>query len=145
MKFRLLVSAFVLIAVIGPDPSFAEMPLVQAKAIGAYLSAADVMSKLTTSRCGYIFKKKIPSLDSKIVEVQRTLKGNDLKEFNLYTSSTDFKAKMLENQEFIDGYLLNIKKDGIDDKTACGLLVGFFSPLAVKAEKDWREVSNQSK
>lgn len=139
----LLNSAIAAILIASFSPCFAEMPAAQANAIGAYLAASDLMAKLKASRCGYIFRKVVPTLESRIVEVRGTLKGDDLKEFDYYVATSEFKQKMSKNQEFIDGYLLNIKKDGIDDKTACGLLVGFVTPMSVKAERDWSESARQ--
>ena len=112
--------------------------------IGAYLASSDMTIKLKSSNCGYIFKKAIPSFKSRLIEVQSYLSGSDLKELNAFVSSSEFNKKMNKNQEFINGYLSSIKKDGIDDKTACGLLVGFITPTSVKAEKDWRAMSGKS-
>ena len=116
----------------------------QAKVIGAYLTSTDISAKLKQSPCGYILKKKeLPTLKSRIEEVRANLRGNDLKEYNTFVNSSEFEKKMAKNQDFIDGYLLNIKKDGLDEKTACGLLVGFTTPPALKAESDWRELSRK--
>ena len=116
----------------------------RSKIIGSYLASVDMTAKLKSSKCGYIFKKDIPSFKSRLIEVQSYLSDPELKELNTTITALEFNIKMSKNQDFIDGYLLNLKKDGIDDKTACGLLVGFITATNVKYEKDWRDLSRQS-
>lgn len=144
-KHRSMLFAMHFAVAISFGQCFAAMPFEEAKVLGTHLAAVDVLSKLKSSKCGYIFKKTIPTLDSKILETQHLLKGNDLLDFNSYVLSSEFKAKMLKNQDFIDGSLQNFRKDGMDAKTACGLLIGSFTPISIKAESDWRTLNAERK
>lgn len=121
------------------DPAFDQW-----KIIGAYLAATDMSLKMKQSVCGYALKKReMPSLKSRIAEVRSYLTSNDLSEFNLYVNSPEFSKKMSRSKEIIDDVFIKLKNEGYDDQTACGLLVGFNSSSALKAENDWREMSKR--
>jgi hypothetical protein len=105
-------------------------------ALGQYLAAIDILERLSKSKCSYIVRRNFRVKEA-VKEAQKYLNDKDIREFERWLHSSQFKSKMAKNQTFIDGFLRVSIQDGIDEKTACGMLVTTVSTLYKKAEKQW--------
>jgi hypothetical protein len=123
--------------------SFSAMTDSQVNVIVAYIASSDMMVKLKKSKCGYVIKRTLPTVSSVVSEIKTYLKGEDLNEIISFYNSPEFEVKMKKNDYFIDGFLANSAKDGVDEKTSCGLLLGIVASKDNKAE--WEKIKNNIK
>jgi hypothetical protein len=101
--------------------------------MGQYLTAVDMNERIQKSRCAYAYRKRIFSLNSALEEVMPMLELSEKRELMDMISS----GKLDENQGILDGYFESAARDGLDDKTACGLVVGAFTGLNQQAIENW--------
>jgi hypothetical protein len=113
-------------------------------AAAMYLSSADLQKKLSTSQCAYAIKKSPPNLEARLQEVLSYLTPSDKVELEQFVRSDEFKMKMNKNQVIINDIYTSFLKDGYDNKTACGLLLGSLSQAISKGDLTWKNV-NKSK
>ena len=109
-------------------------------AIGMYLGAADLQQKLSNSQCSYVSKKTPPRLEDRLREVLSYLTPSDKAELENYVRSADFKNKMAKHKIIINDMYDAYLKEGIDKRTACGLLWGSLSQMISKGELAWKNV-----
>lgn len=108
------------------------------RVIGAYIGAADLQTRLSAGKCGYVSKKKIQTVDERISEIKKGMTSEDAKELDTFVASQEFKKKQAETQLTIDGTLSRFKADGMDEKTACGALWGSLGLTIQSAEQEWQ-------
>ncbi len=111
------------------------------EAAGAYLAATDVMIKLSQSECGYITKEKPNiSLQETTDEILQHLNEQDAKELLSYIESQAFKDQMVENDEFISGFMsVGAEGDELDEKTLCGMLLSNVALQYSAAGQKWKD------
>ena len=77
------------------------------------------------------------SLNKTLNEIFLYLNNKDREEFITFLESEKFKNDLAENDSFISGTINAGKKDGLDVKTICGMLVTIVSMSYQEAEKQW--------
>ena len=109
----------------------------RAEALGAYVASTNLLEALSNSECEYLFKQKSDTLTA-LTSLAPHLSAEEKSELLAMMKSGDLTAKLSENRAIISGFLSVATKDGLDQKTACGVLVGFLAQthaVAVKAVK----------
>jgi hypothetical protein len=132
--------ALCLILVSMPVGALAYDPFQYGQAAGMYLAASDLHIRLSQSKCGYAFKRMPPTYAARVAEVMRSLRGADRVELEQFIRSPEFLGKLSRNQTLIDRSFDKYLSDGLDIKTACGLLVGGLAPVITEGEEAWRRV-----
>jgi hypothetical protein len=116
----------------------------KAKAAGGYIAAADLMVRIKGSPCGYIVKKPPPSPGDRAREVEAAFAPGEARELRTFLSSSEYQRKLKRNQDLIDGMLhQSINVEGLDTRTACGMLVGTLAPLIGDAEVQWKRAAGK--
>ena len=110
-------------------------------AAGMYLTATDLHLRLSNSQCGYLMKKSAPNFEVRLQEVLSYLTPSDKIEFEAMVRSTEFKNKLEKNKYLINGSYDAFLKEGVDSKTACGLVWGSLSQAISKGETTWKNVN----
>lgn len=108
-------------------------------AAGTYLGAVDLLEKMSESPCGYAINKEY-SLSEATDVVLNHLSSPMKSEVDSYINGPEGQAKFKENDAFISGFLSASEKDGIDEKTACGMLITNAALLRNNAAKDWSDM-----
>ena len=106
------------------------------EAVGGYLAANDLLDKLSESKCGYAVKKN-NSFGTAVEEVMSYLNGRDKKRLRSFIASNQFKKELEENDEYITGYLRAASKDGLDEKTICGMMISNILMVNQSAQQQW--------
>lgn len=113
----------------------------QGKVLGAYAAAVDLMEEISRSPCGYAIKKRY-SLDQSLKEVESQT-GPQQAAIREYLKTPDFKAELKrlrqKNREFVSEYIRKLQQDGIDQKTLCGMLIGFSISSFQTASQEWQQ------
>lgn len=110
-------------------------------AAAMYITAADLQQKLSFSQCAYAIKKAPPNVEARLQEVLSYLTPSDKVEVEKFVRSNDFKKKMDKNKIIINDIYDSFIKEGYDNKTACGLLLGSLSQAISKGELTWKNVN----
>ena len=106
------------------------------EAIGGYLSATDLLEKVSRSECGYVIKSTY-SFDAALIETMSYLNERDRREFQSFMAS-DLKSNYeKENGEFIQGFLRAGRTDGLDINTVCGMMISIISVTYQKTAQQW--------
>lgn len=136
-KKMIIVLLFVMTQFLFSSTTFAEYNSGKlGEAIGGYLIANDLLDKLSESKCGYAVKKN-DSFNAAMEEVMPYLNGRDKKMFRSFIASNEFKRELEENNEFINGYLHAANKDGLDEKTICGMILSNIAMTYQIAQQQW--------
>ena len=134
---KLLLPLFIFFSFIGSSSSFAEYnSLKLGQGAGGFLIINHLYERLNKSVCSYAINKSY-SYDEALDEVFLYLNTNDKKAFKDFLDSRKFKNDLVENSLIINEFLLNGKKDGLDEKTLCGMLISFASTSYKKSQNQW--------
>ena len=134
---KLLMPLFIFFRLIGSSSSFAEYnSLKLGQGAGGFLIINHLYERLNKSVCSYAINRSY-SYDESLDEVFLYLNTNDKKEFKNFLDSRKFKNDLVENSLIINEFLLNGKKDGLDEKTLCGMLISFASTSYKKSQNQW--------
>ena len=134
---KLLMPLFIFFSLIGSSSSFAEYnSLKLGQGAGGFLIINHLYERLNKSVCSYAINRSY-SYDEALDEVLLYLNTNDKKAFKDFLDSRKFKNDLVENSLFINEFLLNGKKDGLDEKTLCGMLISIASISYQKAQNQW--------
>ena len=134
---KLLMPLFIFFSLIGSSSSFAEYnSLKLGQGAGGFLIINHLYERLNKSVCSYAINR-IYSYDEALDEVFLYLNTNDKQAFKDFLDSRKFKNDLVENSLFINEFLLNGKKDGMDEKTLCGMLISIASISYQKAQNQW--------
>jgi hypothetical protein len=134
---KLLMPLFIFFSLIGSSSSFAEYnSLKLGQGAGGFLIINHLYERLNKSVCSYAINRSY-SYDEALDEVLLYLNTNDKKAFKDFLDSRKFKNDLVENSLFINEFLLNGKKDGMDEKTLCGMLISIASISYQKAQNQW--------
>ena len=134
---KLTLLLFLSLGLIGSSTSLAEYNSNKlGQAAGGYAIINDIFEKLTKSECGYAINKSY-SLNKTLNEIFLYLNSNDREEFIAFLASEKFKNDLVENDTFISETINAGKKDGLDEKTICGMLVTIASMSYQKAQIQW--------
>ena len=134
---KLLLLLLLSLGLIGSSTSLAEYNSHKlGQAAGGFAIINDIFEKLTKSECGYVINKSY-SLNKTLNEIFLYLNNKDREEFITFLESEKFKNDLAENDSFISGTINAGKKDGLDVKTICGMLVTIASMSYQEAEKQW--------
>jgi len=134
---KLLMPLFIFFSLIGSSSSFAEYnSLKLGQGAGGFLIINHLYERLNKSVCSYAINRSY-SYDEALDEVFLYLNTNDKKEFKNFLDSRKFKNDLVENSLIINEFLLNGKKDGLDEKTLCGMLISFASTSYKKSQNQW--------
>lgn len=108
-----------------------------AVAVGKYLGAVSWFEHLQSSQCGYLIGPNF-SLDQASRDALLHFRNKDREEMK--AALKQLKPEMInEAQEMVDGTLKAAKKDGLDLKSACGMLVGSLSSTFSTIRADYEE------
>tara|TARA_B110000467_G_C17876021_1_gene242333 strand:+ start:82 stop:519 length:438 start_codon:yes stop_codon:yes gene_type:complete len=133
----LLLSLLLPLGLIGSPTSLAEYDSYKlGQAAGGFAIINDIFEKLTKSECGYVINKSY-TLNKTLNEIFLYLNNKDREEFITFLDSEKFKNDLAENDSFITDTINAGKKDGLDVKTICGMLVTIASMSYQEAEKQW--------
>ena len=134
---KLLMPLFIFFSLIGSSSSFAEYnSLKLGQGAGGFLIINHLYERLNKSVCSYAINRSY-SYDEALDEVFLYLNTNDKQAFKDFLDSRKFKNDLVENSLFINEFLLNGKKDGMDEKTLCGMLISIASISYQKAQNQW--------
>ena len=134
---KLLMPLFIFFSLIGSSSSFAEYnSLKLGQGAGGFLIINHLYERLNKSVCSYAINRSY-SYDEALDEVLLYLNTNDKKAFKDFLDSRKFKNDLVENSLIINEFLLNGKKDGMDEKTLCGMLISIASISYQKAQNQW--------
>ena len=134
---KLLLIFLISIGLIGSSTSLAEYNSFKlGQAAGGFAIINDIFEKLTKSECGYAINKSY-SLNKTLNEIFLYLDNKDREEFIAFLDSEKFKNDLAENDSFISETINAGKKDGLDEKTICGMLVTIASMSYEKAQNQW--------
>jgi len=134
---KLLLLLFVFFSLIGSSSSIAEYnSLKLGQGAGGYLIINDLYERINNSVCGYAINRSY-SYDEALDEIFLYLNTNDKQELKGFLKSQKFKNDLVENSLFINEFLMNGKKDGLDEKTLCGMLISIASISYQKAQNQW--------
>ena len=134
---KLLMPLFIFFSLIGSSSSFAEYnSLKLGQGAGGFLIINHLYERLNKSVCSYAINRSY-SYDEALDEVFLYLNTNDKQEFKNFLDSRKFKNDLVENSLIINEFLLNGKKDGLDEKTLCGMLISFASTSYKKSQNQW--------
>ena len=103
---------------------------------GGYLIINHLYERLNNSVCSYAINRSY-SYDDALNEVFLYLNTNDKQDFKDFLDSRKFKNDLVENSLIINEFLLNGKKDGLDEKTLCGMLISLASVSYENAQNQW--------
>lgn len=106
------------------------------QAIGSYITATDMFEKFTKSECGYAVKRSY-SFASSLNETMPYLNNQDREEIKNFIQTNEFKKKLIENNEYINGFMHAGMKDGLDKKTLCGMLLSNTASLYQYSLTQW--------
>jgi len=109
-----------------------------------YIESQDLIFQLRSTKCGYLIKIKIKNYDELKSEIYASIypKLNDKERIelsNIYDAQ--FQRLHQANKITLEKNLKLYSDNGIDDKSACGLLVGSVSPQFQKALNNWERVT----
>jgi hypothetical protein len=107
------------------------------EAAGAYLIAIDMILQLQKSQCGYIFKKKKHNFVDTVKEVQSYLRPNDQRELQIFLDGEEFQKAQDDNRHFIQESLGSLKREGLDEKTSCGMFASNTAMVHEQAKQKW--------
>lgn len=96
-----------------------------------------MMEKLSKSKCGYIVKKPY-SVQSALNEILPYFNSPDKEEVLSFIKSPKFQREQAENEEFMEDFLRAGKRDGLDEKTLCGMLSTHIVFAHESATQKWR-------
>ena len=134
---KLLLLLFLSLGLIGNSTSLAEYNSYKlGEAAGGFAIINDIFEKLTKSECSYAINKSY-SLNKTLNEIFLYLNNKDREEFIAFLDSEKFKNDLAENNSLISEFINAGKKDGLDEKTLCGMLISIASMSYQKAEKQW--------
>jgi len=134
---KLLMPLFIFFSLIGSSSSFAEYnSLKLGQGAGGFLIINHLYERLNKSVCSYAINRSY-SYDEALDEVLLYLNTNDKKAFKDFLDSRKFKNDLVENSLLINEFLLNGKKDSMDEKTLCGMLISIASISYQKAQNQW--------
>jgi hypothetical protein len=134
---KLLQSLFIFISLTGSSSSFAEYnSLKLGQAAGGYLIINDLFERLNKSVCSYAINRSY-SYSEALDEIFLYLNTSDKQELIEFLESRKFKNDLVENNLFINEFLVLGKKDGLDEKTLCGMLISITSISYEQAQIQW--------
>jgi len=134
---KLLSVLLLLLGFIGSSESLAQYNSSKlGQGAGGYLIINHLYERLNKSVCSYAINRSY-SYDEALDEVFLYLNTNDKQAFKDFLDSRKFKNDLVENSLFINEFLLNGKKDGMDEKTLCGMLISIASISYQKAQNQW--------
>ena len=137
MTNKLLLISILSFGLIGSTPSIAEYnSLKLAQGAGGYLIINHLYERLNNSVCSYAINRSY-SYDDALNEVFLHLNTNDRKEFKDFLESQKYKNDLIENSLIINEFLVSGKKDGLDEKTICGMLISIASISYEQAQIQW--------
>lgn len=109
-----------------------------------YIESQDLIIQLRSTKCGYLIKIKVKNYEELKREIYASIypKLND-KERTELSNIYDAQFQRLHhaNKIALEKNLKLFSDNGMDDKSACGLLVGNVSPQFQKALNDWERVT----
>ncbi len=134
---KILYSLLLSLGLIGSSSSIAEYnSLKLGQAAGGYLIINDLFEKLNNSVCSYAINRSY-SYDETLDEIFFYLNTGDKQELLEFLESRKFKNDLVENSLFINEFLVSGKKDGLDEKTLCGMLISIASIPYEQAQIQW--------
>ncbi|MEQ6918018.1 hypothetical protein [Halomonas aquatica] len=124
-------------------PAYSDSAYNMAVASGKLIAATNLAESLKESECGYAIKKTYSTSDV-IEEIKLVLRESDAESLDRYVSSNDFQEEMIESEEgLINKPLAIMKRDGVDKKTACGMLVANMAILLDSSRVEWERSKNK--
>lgn len=134
---KLFLILSLLIGLIGSSASIAEYnSLKLGQGAGGYLIINDLFEKLNQSECSYAINKSY-SYGEALDEIYLYLNNKDKQELKVFLKSQKFKNDLIENSLFINEYFIAGKRDGLDEKTLCGMLISIVSVTYQQAQNQW--------
>lgn len=110
-------------------------------AVGNYLVAVDMVEKFFASEfCNYLPNKKHLRFNEQVNLVRRNIRAALVPEFDQYLASREFQNERKDNQKIIEGFFRAGNKDGLDNKTLCGMMLMQNMLLLNRGEQSLRKI-----
>jgi len=110
-------------------------------AIGKYLIAVDIVEKFFASEfCNYLPQKKRLRLNDEVALLRRKIPASLVPEFDQYFASREFQNERDDNQKIVEEFFKAGNKDGLDNKTLCGMMLMQNMLLLSRGEQSLREI-----
>lgn len=138
--FKRIVASLLLGASLGLGPVSASAEYNSRKlgeAAGAYLIAIDMILQLQKSQCGYIFKKQKHNFNRTVKEVLSYLRPDDQKQLQVFLDGEEFRKAQDDNKRFIQESLRSLEREGLDEKTSCGMFASNTAMVHEQAKQKW--------
>lgn len=121
-----LTTTTLIFALLVPSVSNAEYNARKlAEAVGSYLYIVAATEYLQSSKCEYLFKTNY-SLDQATRDALLHFRNKDREELKILLQKRKPKI-VTEARNMVDGFFAATKKDGIDWKSSCGMLLGIIN------------------
>ena len=104
---------------------------------GQYLRTVDIMEKIQYSRCSYLVNTKY-SFKETLSEVLLYMNTSERSQIAMFIQNGAFSNSL----PFIENIFQGFIKDGRDEKSACGLVVGMVSSEFSSARKEWNAIKS---
>lgn len=111
---------------------------------GMYIGIHHVLAAMKNSPCGYALRK---TYDVKVAisEVKSVLRDSDRRELDVMLSGSEWQREKKELEHtFIYGLLEAGKRDKLDTKTVCGMVVANVSQALKTASDRWKETKERA-
>jgi hypothetical protein len=108
-----------------------------AEKAGQYFRTVDMMEKLQYSRCSYLVNTKYSFKDA-LSEVFLSMNTSERKQIAMFIQNGAFSNSLSVIKNILGGVI----RDGYDEKSACGLVVGMVSSKFSSAQKEWNLVTS---
>jgi hypothetical protein len=108
-----------------------------AEKAGQYLRTVDMMEKLQYSRCSYLVNTKY-SFEDALSEVFLSMNTSERTHIAMFIQNGAFSNSLPFIKNIFQGFI----RDGHDEKSACGLVVGMVSSEFSSAQKEWNSVKS---
>lgn len=116
-----------------------EMEVASAK----YIGSVNLMQNISSSKCNYAIKKEF-SRDEAIKEVAKELTRDENVQLVKYFGSAKFEKEMKVTWDELFVQPLNLMlEDGMDFRTACGILVGGYLNIYQQNKSEWEHTRNK--
>lgn len=101
-----------------------------------YIAINDVMEKISNTSCSATVRFE-NTTQSAIQETTARLKSQDQGWVRSYLSSPKGNARLANNTTYINRFLSDAQKEGMDERTACSTLAGMVLTLHHQAKEAW--------
>lgn len=106
------------------------------KATTPYILSTHYLSVLSSTECAYAIKYKydVHAVEREVLEVLRL---TDRSQVKIFLTSNKYRDGMKHQVKEVREMLDLMKTKGMDDKTACGTVIGMALSIYAQSQKEW--------